>query len=82
MLDELRTSAADRKIAKIVIKLKFSDFRRTTAEISSHQPELNTYLRLLREAWGRSGAPVRLLGIGVRFAETHSGPEQLELALT
>ncbi|MDB2311029.1 hypothetical protein N9V19_03425, partial [Opitutales bacterium] len=39
MLDELRTSAADRKIAKIVIKLKFSDFRRTTAEISSHQPE-------------------------------------------
>ena len=82
MLDELRTSAADRKIAKIVIKLKFSDFRRTTAEISSHQPELNTYLRLLREAWGRSGEPVRLLGIGVRFAETHSGPEQLELALT
>ena len=81
ILDDLRSSAADRKIAKILVKLKFSDFRRTTAEVSSRQPELDTYLKLLREAWGRSGEPVRLLGIGVRFAETQSGPEQLELAL-
>ena len=81
MLDELRNTAADRQIAKVVVKLKFSDFRRTTAEISSRQPELDTYLDLLRDAWGRSGEPVRLLGIGVRFAETQSGPEQLELGL-
>jgi DNA polymerase-4 len=81
MLDELRNTAADRKIAKVVVKLKFSDFRRTTAEISSRQPELDTYLGLLRDAWGRSGEPVRLLGIGVRFAETQDGPEQLELGL-
>jgi len=79
--EELRSSAADRQIAKIMVKLKFSDFRRTTAEIASCQPELDTYLKLLREAWGRSGEPVRLLGIGVRFAETQSGPEQLELGL-
>ncbi|WP_162025513.1 MULTISPECIES: DNA polymerase IV [unclassified Lentimonas] len=81
MLDDLRNTAADRQIAKVVVKLKFSDFRRTTAEVSSRQPELKSYLKLLREAWGRSGEPVRLLGIGVRFAETQDGPEQLELGL-
>ena len=81
MLEDLRGSAADRQIAKILVKLKFSDFRRTTAEITSRQPELDAYLNLLREAWGRSGEPVRLLGIGVRFAEIQSGPEQLELGL-
>jgi DNA polymerase-4 len=81
MLDDLRSSAADRQVAKILVKLKFSDFRRTTAEISSRQPELDAYLQLLREAWGRSGEPLRLLGIGVRFAETQSGPEQLDLGL-
>jgi DNA polymerase-4 len=81
LLVDLGSSAADRQIAKIMVKLKFSDFRRTTAEIASRQPELDTYLKLLREAWGRSGEPVRLLGIGVRFAETQSGPEQLELGL-
>jgi DNA polymerase-4 len=77
----LRNGAADRQIAKVLVKLKFSNFRRTTAEVSSRQPELKTYLKLLSEAWGRSGEPVRLLGIGVRFAETQSGPEQLELGL-
>lgn len=81
LLDTLRTNAADRPIAKILIKLKFSDFRRTTAEIASHQPEFESYLKLLREAWGRSGKPVRLLGVGVRFAETDNGYEQLELGL-
>jgi DNA polymerase-4 len=81
MLEELRHSAADRQIAKILVKLKFSDFRRTTAEASSRQPELHKYIALLHDAWGRSGEPVRLLGIGVRFADSQSGPEQLELGL-
>jgi DNA polymerase IV len=81
LLQELRNGASDRQIAKILVKLKFSDFRRTTAEISNNQPEFKKYLKLLREAWGRSGEPVRLLGIGVRFAEIQNGPEQLELGL-
>jgi DNA polymerase-4 len=45
------------------------------------QPEIKYYLNLLDDAWGRSGKPVRLLGIGVRFAECEGGSEQLELAL-
>ncbi|MGB0416493.1 MAG: DNA polymerase IV [Coraliomargarita sp.] len=81
LINDLRAGAPDRQIAKLVVKLKFSDFRRTTAEMPGRQPELQAYRELLSEAWGRSGEPVRLLGIGVRFAEAHGGPEQLELAL-
>lgn len=81
MIEDLRQTAPDRAIAKLLVKLKFSDFRRTTAEMPGHQPEIAHYLSLLDEAWGRSGEPVRLLGLGVRFAETEGGIEQLELAL-
>jgi DNA polymerase-4 len=81
LLEDLRASAPDRTIAKLLVKLKFSDFRRTTAEMPSRQPEMKRYLQLLDEAWGRSGEPVRLLGIGVRFADTEGGSEQLELGL-
>ena len=81
LIQDLQHSAMDRKIAKVLIKLKFADFRRTTAEQPGHQPNLDAYLSLLREAWGRSGQPVRLLGLGVRFAETQAGPEQLEFGL-
>lgn len=81
LMETLQKAAVDRQIAKILVKLKFSDFRRTTAEITSRQPELNGYLQLLHEAWGRSGKPVRLLGLGVRFADTGDRPEQLELGL-
>ena len=71
----------DRKVAKLLVKLKFSDFRRTTAEMSGPQPELTRFYKLLDDAWGRSGEPVRLLGIGVRFAESEGGGEQLELGI-
>jgi DNA polymerase-4 len=81
LIEDLRKSAPDRKIAKLLVKLKFSDFRRTTAEMPGQQPEIKRYLELLNEAWGRSGEPVRLLGLGLRFAETEDGSEQLELAL-
>lgn len=81
LIEELRAGAPDRTIAKLLVKLKFSDFRRTTAEMPGRQPEMKRYLKLLDEAWGRSGEPVRLLGIGVRFAESGGGSEQLELGL-
>lgn len=81
MMEDLRQGAPDRAIAKLLVKLKFGDFRRTTAEMPGPQPDIKHYLELLDEAWGRSGEPVRLLGIGVRFAESEGGSEQLELGL-
>ena len=81
LVEDLRKNAPDRKIAKLLVKLKFSDFRRTTAEMLSPQPELTSFHKLLNDAWGRSGHPIRLLGIGVRFKESEGGSEQLELGL-
>ncbi len=79
LLVTLQKKAVDRPIKKIVVKLKFSDFRRTTAEVNCRQPDINSYLKLLQDAWGRSGKPVRLLGLGVRFADISDGAKQLEL---
>ena len=81
LMEDLRQSAPDRRVAKLLVKLKFSDFRRTTAEMPGQPADLKKYHQLLQEAWGRSGEPVRLLGLGVRFAESENNAEQLELGL-
>ena len=81
LMEDLRQGAPDRAVAKVFVKIKFADFRRTTAEVSATQPELRLFEQLLDEAWGRSGEDVRLLGLGVRFAEAGQTLEQLELGL-
>ena len=78
LMDDLKSSAPDRAVAKVFVKLKFADFRRTTAEVGAPQPKLSLFKDLLKEAWGRSGKDVRLLGLGVRFAEPGQIIEQLE----
>lgn len=81
LMDDLRAHDPDRQIAKLFVKLKFSDFKRTSAETGATQPDLKIFNELLDEVWGRSGMDVRLLGLGVRFAEHNESTEQLELAL-
>lgn len=81
LIEDLKESSPERSIAKVFVKLKFTDFKRTTAEMGATQPELQLFKELLNEAWGRSGKDVRLLGLGVRFAERGHAIEQLELAL-
>jgi len=69
------------RIRKVVLKLKFADFTRTTVERISHEPRLADYLELLAVAFRRNEkAGVRLMGVGVRFEEQPSA-EQLPLAL-
>jgi len=40
---------------------------------------LEHFRLLLAEAFGRAGKPVRLIGLGVRFAETMPDSAQLDL---
>ena len=61
------------------MKLKFNDFTRTTAERAGLTPALENFRLLLEEAFGRTGKPVRLIGAGVRFAETIPEDAQLDL---
>jgi DNA polymerase-4 len=68
LASELAAKASDRTITKVFVKLKFNDFTRTTVERSGLAPQLNEFRSLLHEGFARTGKPVRLLGVGVRFA--------------
>lgn len=69
---ELKRKASDRTIIKIFVKLKFSDFTRTTVERAGREATLLEFRLLLDEGFARTGKSVRLLGVGVRFASTET----------
>ena len=66
---ELQQKAAQRQIRKAFVKVKFSDFTRTTKECLSAAPTREVFHALLSEAYVRGGKQVRLLGVGVRFED-------------
>ncbi|MFK7910053.1 MAG: DNA polymerase IV [Akkermansiaceae bacterium] len=69
----------NRKIKSLVVKLKFVDFTRTTAERASVIQDRSVYEELLNEAWSRGeGKAVRLFGLGVKLQE-EKDTAQLEL---
>jgi DNA polymerase-4 len=69
----------DRVIRSLVLKMKFADFTRTTAERAHSLVEREIFEELLVEAWQRGeGRGVRLLGVGVRFKDPEE-KRQLEL---
>jgi DNA polymerase-4 len=79
LMADLAQKESTREITKIFVKLKFHDFTRTTAERAGLAPTLEDFRSLLEEAFARTGKPVRLIGIGVRFAETVPENAQLDL---
>ena len=74
---------APRPVHQALVKVKFADFTRTTAECVSAAPDESVWAALLDEAWTRRRQMVRLLGVGVRFVEADAdesaGDEQLDL---
>jgi DNA polymerase IV len=79
LMADLAQKESTRAITKIFVKLKFTDFTRTTAERAGLAPTLGDFRSLLEEAFARTGKPVRLIGLGVRFAETAPENAQLDL---
>jgi DNA polymerase IV len=79
LMADLAQKESTREITKIFVKLKFSDFTRTTAERAGLAPTLQDFRALLDEAFNRTGKPVRLIGLGVRFADTAPESAQLDL---
>lgn len=70
LLEEVKQKAAERKVRKAFVIVKFADFTRTTKECTCTKPSEFVYKTLLAEAFERKPLPVRLLGTGVRFTET------------
>ncbi len=62
------------RVCKSFVKVKFSDFTQTTLECSATEVELPIYQQLLTQALQRRQQGVRLLGVGVRFAEGDKPP--------
>lgn len=74
--EDLRKNASDRQIRKALVKMKFADFTRITRECICAEPDREVFQSLLQTAWNHGqGRPVRLLGSGVRFAETSEQEE-------
>ncbi|QJE96107.1 DNA polymerase IV [Luteolibacter luteus] len=82
MLDELASDLVryeEREIRSLVVKLKFADFTRTTAEKAHGVLDHSIFEELLAEAWQRGeNKPVRLLGVGIRFKDPQ---ERLQMEL-
>ncbi len=79
LMADLAQKESTREITKIFVKLKFNDFTRTTAERAGLAATLQDLRSLLGEAFARTGKPVRLIGLGVRFAETAPESAQMDL---
>jgi DNA polymerase-4 len=79
LMADLAQKETTRTIRKIFVKLKFADFTRTTAERAGLELSLSAFRSLLGEAFTRTGKAVRLIGVGVRFAERETGEAQLPL---
>ncbi|MES2922399.1 MAG: DNA polymerase IV [Verrucomicrobiota bacterium] len=78
LIEDLAKSHADRVIRSLIVKMKFADFHRTTAERAGHLVDPSIFEELLAEAWKRgNNRAVRLLGVGVRF-EDPKEVEQME----
>ena len=79
LMADVAQKESTRMITKIFVKLKFSDFTRTTVERAGLSPALEQFRSLLQEAFARTGKPVRLIGLGVRFASVEQDETQLPL---
>jgi len=79
MKSDLAAKSHDAPIKGLFVKVKFADFRTTTAERHTAEPSWLMAETLLGEALQRSDQAVRLIGVGVRFG-FHEG-QQLELEL-
>src|SRR4029077_2855655 len=79
LMADLAQKETERRITKVFAQLKFAAFTRTTAERAGLEPTLPAFRSLLTEAFARTGKKVRLIGLGVRFAETE--PEELQMPL-
>lgn len=79
--EDLQGKHRERGLKGLVVKLKFADFTQTTAERANQTIDPAIYEDLLGEALSRGeGKAVRLIGVGVRFADVKDDP-QMDLEL-
>jgi DNA polymerase IV len=82
VMSDLKKSGATEQVKSAFIKIRFSDFTRTTVERAGLALTVENFQALLRQGLSRKSLNVRLLGLGVRFHEPDAeGTTQLELQI-
>ena len=82
VMEDLKKSESTDQVKSAFIKIRFSDFTRTTVERAGLALTVENFQALLRQGLSRKSLNVRLLGLGVRFQEPDSeGATQLELQI-
>ena len=83
LIESLQTRISRNKqsnFKSVFVKIKFNDFSTTTVERRAEIIFLDVFQQLVKQAYERQYKPVRLLGVGVRLAETANDEvSQLEL---
>jgi DNA polymerase-4 len=79
LTERLRRLDVSYRPEKPFVKVKFHDFTQTTLEQAGAGRDIDSYRRLLAQAFMRGGKPVRLLGVGVRLIDLREGARQLSL---
>lgn len=65
----IERAGAERHTHKLFVKIRFADFRKTSAECVATTADPALFRQLLATGFARGARPVRLLGVGVRLAE-------------
>lgn len=83
LLPRLERSQKKKKlpIKALYIKLRFNNFKTTTAQSIASKPDIYTYKKLVETAWNRGKRPVRLIGLGIQFEDEEKMDIQLKLPL-
>lgn len=78
----LRKVDSNYRVAKTFVKVKFKDFVSTTLERKNPECSVSQYKEMMLAALERrSGMPIRLLGLGVRFDHVERRSTELQLNL-
>ncbi len=67
LLARIDALSTNKQFVKIFVKIKFSDFSKTTVEATTKNLTLDMCEKLFYQGWERQKKPIRLLGIGVRL---------------
>ena len=67
------------KCLKSVCKIKYSDFKLTSSQISCTNLNFNIFLKLLKQNSVNKNKPIRLLGLGVNFNNADNNQLNLDI---
>jgi len=65
-------------VKALYVKIRFSDFKTTTAQKIHRKPDIKVFHELIKTAWHRESRPVRLLGLGIQYQKA-ADVEQIDL---